>query len=177
MLYLLKNGENVLLRPPRVEDAERLVEVMSQADGESPFLAREPGEFDYTAESEAKVVQEVLSNPDEAWFLPEYRGRVVGQCSARLVGRRSRFRHRAMVGFVLLKECWGLGIGGKMMEECLAWCREKGALQAELEVVEGNERALAMYRGFGFEATGRVPRGIRYADGSFADLIKMVKTL
>ena len=119
MLYTLKNGSTVLVRPPREEEAARVVEVMAQVDRETRFLSREPEEFDYTPEAEAKVIRSVLDDPDAAWFLPEYNGLVVGQCSAQLAGRRTRYRHRAVLGFVLLRDYWGLGIGGRMMLECL----------------------------------------------------------
>ena len=177
MLYTLKNGSSVLVRQPVEADAARVVEVMSQVDRETRFLSREPEEFDYTPEAEAKVIREVLNSPDDVWFLPEYEGLVVGQCSAHLAGRRMRYRHRATLGFVLLKDYWGLGIGGRMMQECLAWCREKGVEQAELGVIKDSERALRMYRGFGFEIVGETPRFLKYADGTYASEYYMVKQL
>ena len=70
-----------------------------------------------------------------------------------------------------------MGIGGKMMEACLAWCREKGAEQVELEVVADNMRALSMYLSFGFRVCGTRPHALRYADGSYGDEYMMVKTL
>ena len=177
MLYTLKNGSSVLVRPPREEDAARVVEVMAQVDRETRFLSREPEEFDYTPEAEAEVIRNVLASPDDVWFLPEYNGLVVGQCSAHLAGRRARYRHRGTLGFVLLKEYWGLGIGGRMMLECLNWCREKGLEQVELGVIKGNERAMRMYKSFGFEVVGEVPRFLKYADGTYASEYYMVKQL
>ena len=177
MLYTLKNGSTVLVRPPREEDAARVVEVMAEVDRETRFLSREPEEFDYTPEAEAKVIRSVLDDPAAAWFLPEYNGLVVGQCSAHLAGRRARYRHRATLGFVLLKDYWDLGIGGRMMLECLNWGREKGLEQVELGVIEGNERALRMYRSFGFEVVVKTPRFFKYADGTYATEYYMVKQL
>ena len=49
--------------------------------------------------------------------------------------------------------------------------------QAELEAVSANEPAIALYRKFGFETTGTVPRAFRYGDGTYADFLFMVKTL
>ena len=108
MIYSLKNGKSVDVRPPRPEDAAELVRVFQTADAETRFLGREPGEFRFTAESEAEMIREVLANPDRAWFLPVYEGRIVGQCLAGIVRSNLRFRHRAALGFVLLRDCWGL---------------------------------------------------------------------
>ncbi|MCI9257715.1 MAG: GNAT family N-acetyltransferase [Acutalibacter sp.] len=104
-------------------------------------------------------------NPDLQWYTAFCQGRLVGQSSAGLVnGRWQRRRHRAQVGFVVLKAFWGLGIGGRLMENCLAWCRQQGCEQVELDVVAHNQRALDMYKSFGFEAVGLRPRALKYPD-------------
>ena len=78
---------------------------------------------------------------------------------------------------MLLKEFCDLGIGGKMMEECLKWCKERNVEQVELDVVANNERAIKMYQGFGFTIVGTIPHSLRYSDGSYADEYLMVKSL
>ncbi len=179
MVYQLKNGETVTIRVPTAEDASALVHLMIAQDSQTRFLARNPGEFQrgFTVEREAACIRSMESNPNLQWYVAEYQGKLVGNCSALVPSSGERFRHRAGVAFALLKEYWGLGIGGKMMESCLAWCREHGAEQVELEVVAGNERALGMYRSFGFEETGLRPRALKYPDGSYADEYCMIKYL
>ena len=177
MLYELKNGKTVDIRPARTEDAEALIQVMTLADSQSRFLGRNPGEFSATVEKERELIERKTSNPDGAFCVAEYEGRVVGLCSVHLIRKGERFRHRAAASFVLLQECWGQGIGGRMMQYCLSWCREKGLMQLELDVVKDNERALNMYRSFGFEITGAFPNALKYPDGTFADEYRMVKML
>lgn len=46
----------------------------------------------------------------------EYENKVIGQCSVGLGKRNAKYRHRAEVPFVILKDYCNLGIGGKMME-------------------------------------------------------------
>jgi ribosomal protein S18 acetylase RimI-like enzyme len=70
-----------------------------------------------------------------------------------------------------------MGIGGKMMEECLKWCKDNNVTQVELDVVKNNERALKMYQNFGFEIVGTVPNALRYNDGTYVDEYIMVKFL
>ena len=177
MNYLLKNGKTAVIRPPRIEDAESLIRLFTTAETETSFLGRNPGEFQYTIEEERSIIENVLKSVDSTWFVAEYEGRIVGQCSIGLVRRNQRFRHRADMAIVLLQSHWNLGIGGRMMTECLNWCREHGVLQVELDVVSGNERAMNMYRSFGFEITGTNPRALRYPNGSFSDEYTMVKFL
>ena len=177
MDYVLKNGTTVTLRPPCIEDAEALIRLFTIADAETPFLGRNPGEFQYTVEEEQRILSDVIKAQDSAWFLAEYNGEIVGQCSVGLVRRNQRFRHRAVVAFVLLKSHWNLGIGGRMMQECMNWCREHCVEQLELDIVAGNDRALSMYKSFGFEVTGTKPNALKYPDGSYADEYLMVRYL
>lgn len=177
MKYTLKNGNTVVIREPVPEDAEQIIAVISTADTETKFLARNPGEFKVTIEKEKSVIERVLRGKDSTWFVAEYEGRIVGQCSVGLVRGYQRYRHRAEVAFVLLQEFCDMGIGGKMMEECLKWCEENKIQQVELDVVTANERAFSMYRSFGFQIVGTLPNALRYSDGTFADEYKMVKIL
>ncbi len=177
MEYLLKNGETLTVRPPTPEDAAELVSLMVKADGQTPFLARNPGEFDrqFTVEREAEILRALPANPNLQWYVAQYGGRLVGNCSALVPAPGERFRHRGAVAFSVLREFWGLGIGGRLMETCLAWCRAHGCEQVELDVVAHNERALRMYKSFGFTVTGTRPRALKYPDGSYADEYTMVK--
>ena len=70
---------------------------------------------------------------------------ILCSCSAVVLNSPGRYLHRASVAFVLLKEYWGLGIGGKMMQECIKWCEAHNIEQIELDVLKHNERAIAMY--------------------------------
>lgn len=177
MEYLLKNGKKATIRTIKTEDAEAMISLISTVDTETLFLARNPGEFDTGVEKERAIIDGVLNNPNSTWFVAECDGRVIGQCYVGLVSGYQRFRHRAELSFIILQEFCNMGIGGKMMEECLKWCKVHQVSQAELDVVTNNERALKMYRDFGFEIVGTVPKALKYLDGSFADEYKMVKFL
>ncbi len=117
MQYILKNGKQVMIRQPNEEDAKAIVDLMTAADTETLFLARNPGEFCTTVEREKEIIVNVLNDNDVEWYVAEYDNKVVGQCSVGLVRRNARYRHRAEVAFVILKDYCNLGIGGKMMEE------------------------------------------------------------
>ena len=177
MEYLLKNGKNVVIRKPQPEDAEGIIHVMAIADTETLFLARNPGEFSTPVEREREIITNILNDNDVEWFVAVYEGKVIGQCSVGLVRRNARYRHRAEVAFVILKDYWNLGIGGKMMEECIQWCKDKGVTQIELDVVKDNERAIKMYRNFGFEITGTISKALHYQDGTYADEYTMIKNI
>lgn len=167
--FLLRNGNKVVIRNPVLEDAEPMIYLVKKADTESLFLAREPGEFNPSIEREQEIIGNVLEDTNSAWFIAEYNGQVVGQGSVGLIRSYQRYRHRAGVAFVILKEYWQLGIGGRLMQQCIEWTRGKNVEKLELEVVCDNIRALQMYESFGFKITGTIHKALKYKDGSYAD--------
>lgn len=178
MNYKLKNGKDVLIRKPCLEDAEQIISVMKRADEETMFLARNPGEFKATIEQERNMIESVLHDRfGRTWFVPEYEGKIVGQCSVGLVRNNERYLHRANVAFVLLKAYWGLGIGGKMMQECIKWCENHNIEQIEIDVLKENKRAIEMYQDFGFEIVGTMPNALKYTDGTYGDEYIMIKKI
>ena len=91
---------------------------------------------------------------------------------------KMKIRHRANVAIALLKEYWGLGIGTKMFEAMLDAARANPDLmQVELEVVEGNDRAMALYKKMGFEVYGVRPNAIKLKDGTLLSETLMVNKL
>lgn len=177
MKYKLKNGKNIVIRKPSIDDAEAIINLISAADSETPFLARNPGEFSVTEEQEKIFIKNILSDNDTDWFVAEYDGKIIGQCSVGLAGKNERYRHRAEATFVVLKDFWELGIGGKLMQQCISWCKNKNVLQIELRVISNNERAIKMYVSFGFKTVGTIPNAMRYTDGTFANEQLMVLNL
>ena len=86
--------------------------------------------------------------------------------------------HRAGVAIALCKEFWNLGIGTKMFEEMEKLALTKTYVQIlELDFVEGNTRARALYEKMGFKITGRRPSSICLKDGSLLDEYIMQKRL
>jgi ribosomal protein S18 acetylase RimI-like enzyme len=49
-----------------------------------------------------------------------------------------------------------MGVGGALIDAVLDWTRSRGARRVLLDVAEGNQAALALYRRKGFVSTGIV---------------------
>jgi ribosomal-protein-alanine N-acetyltransferase len=67
----------------------------------------------------------------------------------------------------------GRGLGKRLLEYALEYCRQLGAEQIELEVRTGNDAAIALYQKYGFVIRELVP--CYYSDGE--DAFVMVKRL
>ena len=177
MEYLSKNGKNIIIRKPTLDDAESLIDLITLADRETKFLSRNPDEFSVTVEQEREFIRSIQTDSDSQWFVAEDGGKIVGMASVGVAGKNERYRHRGVVTFVVLKSYWGMGIGRKLMQECIEWCRGKNITQMELDVVSDNTRAINLYEKFGFRTMGTIPHAMRYKDGTFADKKLMVLEL
>lgn len=169
MMSKMKDGREFLLRSPRVEDAQELIYYMKAVDGETPYLAREVGEFSFTVEQEEAFIRSTLENTDVCFLVAEYNGHIIGQCSVGRNNSTSRFAHRASMGITVSKNYWNNGIGKTLMKACIAWCQENDIEQLELEVVSKNLSAVSLYLGLGFEITGTKKRALKYKDGTYSD--------
>lgn len=172
----LKNGKEALFRSPTREDAAAMVEYMKLTAAETHFLMRTPEECTMTVQQEADLLQNINDSGDTVMIVCEIDGKLAGNCKLAF-GSRVRNRHRASVAIALPKEYWGLGIGTAMFEEMIALSKAWGALQMELEFVEGNERARGLYEKMGFRIVWEKPNAIRLEDGTLLKEYGMVKAL
>lgn len=172
----LKDGRTALLRAVCKEDAVPMIAYLKACYEQTPYLMRYPDEFAVTAEQEAAYLQRQLVSPDVLMIVCEVEGKLAGNCQLDLNHWR-KTRHRGQVAIALLKDYWGLGIGTAMFEEMIEKARQEKLEQLELEVIEGNRRAMGLYHKMGFVCAGEKPNAIRLEDGSSLKELMMVKVL
>ena len=176
--FTLKDGRTAVLHSPREEDVPGMLEYLVQSAGETDFLLRYPEECGkYTPEAEKALFERMNAAETEAMLACTVDGRIAGNCQITW-NRRIKTGHRASVAIALLKEFWGIGIGTRMFEEMIRIAEDDPAiLQLELEFIEGNSRARALYEKMGFRITGVNPDAIRLKDGSFRNEYVMMKKI
>ena len=176
--FTLKDGRTAVLHSPREEDVPGMLEYLYVSAGETDFLLRYPEECGkYTPEAEKALFERLNASETEAMLACTVDGRIAGNCQITW-NRRIKTGHRASVAIALLKEFWGIGIGTRMFEEMIRIAEADPAiLQLELEFIEGNSRARALYEKMGFRITGVNPDAIRLKDGSFRNEYVMMKKI
>lgn len=175
--YILKNGEKLVVRSTEPEDAERELEICKQKAKETRFLSR--GELDkFPTQEDFKIWAKEYGEDEKACsVVAVYKGIIVGTGHIDWYGGKLRSKHKCDLDLGVLKDYWGIGIGGKIMQTLIDVAQEAGHEQIELNVVEENVKAIKMYESFGFVATGKQPHAMKYEDGTYADMIFMVKPL
>lgn len=177
MEYKKKIGEKtLLLRPPEESDAEEMLNCLKTVCGETRFLLKDPDEITFTVDDEKNFINAVNSSKIGVMLVGFLDGEYVGHCSLSELGRK-RFSHRVDLGISLYQKFTGFGIGTFMIEKLIEIAKEKGLEQITLEVSAENKRAVAIYKKFGFEIYGTFPKNMKYKDGTYSDVIWMMKEL
>lgn len=176
--FTLKDGRKALARSPKEEDIQGMLDYLYQSAGETDFVLRYPEECaGYTAEGEKKLFERVNSSDTEAMLVCIVDGKVAGNCQITW-NNRIKTRHRAGVAIVLLKAYWNLGIGTRLFQELIRIAEEnENILQMELDFIEGNSRARALYEKMGFRITGVAVNAVRLKDGTLLNEYHMIREI
>lgn len=173
---ILKDGRTAVLRSPRVEDAEKLLNYITKSCGETEYLARYPEEWNTTVEQEEAWVNRLRSSADTLGITCYVDGEVAGNCEISFRGGM-KVSHRATIAIAILKDYWNLGIGSAMFEELVSAAQNRGTEIMELEFIEGNDRARRLYEKFGFRIVSQKPNAFRLKDGTYRSEVYMQKYL
>ena len=157
------------------EDAQLFLELNHQLDGETQLMLLEPGERTTTVQQVRSRIEYTLKQDHEAVFVVEVENKLVGYASV-IGGRLNRTKHKASVVTGVLQEYADKGIGSQLFDASIRWAKESPLHRLELTVMTHNERAIALYKKFGFEIEGR-QRGSLMVDDALIDEYTMALLL
>ena len=161
--FTLKDGREAWFRSPEETDAVELTEYLVKRAKETENMLHDPDECGSPEETAAMILQ-INTSPEDVMILCELEGHIVGSCEMVRQTLRKTF-HRASLSIGNLQAFWGLGIGTIMFQELIRIARERGVGQLELNVFEGNERAIGLYKKLGFEVVAERPNCIHLKNG------------
>lgn len=156
---------NYIIREANIEDAENVIEYIKIVSDETDFLISDSSERKFTVKKEKEFLQNIQSSILEKIFLFEIENKIVGMCSIEGVNK-IRIKHRVDLAITVLKNYWGNKIGEKLIDYAIGYCKSNSIKKIELTVRIDNERALKLYKKFGFEIEGEIKKFI-YLDGNY----------
>lgn len=173
---VLKNGQVLNVREAEPRDATALVDYLEQVAGESSFLTFGPGELSLSEAEEAAFIAGMRASDNQLFLVAVLGGEIVGTLQL-AAGQRPRVRHSGELAMSVRRHYWGLGIGSHLLDALIAWAQSTGVItKLNLRVRADHERAIALYRRFGFVEEGRISREL-CVDGTYYDLIWMGRSL
>ena len=169
----LKNGQTCILRSAEAADAADFVRYSLQVRTETNFLLAGADEAEHDPVKVAQRLDAVKNSPTDIQTCAFVDGVLVGSAGVTRIRNRRKMLHRAEFGISILQAYNGLGIGNALTKQCILCAKQAGFLQLELDVVAENEKAIRLYKKFGFVEFGRNPLGFRCSDGKWQELTMM----
>lgn len=173
--FTLRDGRQVVLRTPRWEDLDDLLEMINSLVDEGADIVRSErvsrgDEIDWLSSVLRRVEK------DEVFFLlAEVDGRVVASSE---IGRsRGGYdSHVGVIGIAIRNGFRDAGLGTEMMKTLVAQGRLMGLKMLTLSAFATNNRAIHVYGKLGFVKTGVVPRKF-FKGGQYVDEVIMTLVL
>ena len=173
---VLKDGRTCLLRSPGTKDAKELLDYLQIIARETIFILRYPEEPMPSLEEEIAYIKN-MQESDNQYMISAFVDTELAGTAQVNIHKRVKTRHRAEMAIGLAQKFWGLGLGGSMIDCLIQIAKNRGCEQLELEVIQGNQRAISLYEKKGFITYGERKRGIRLKDGSYLSEYLMYKDL
>ena len=134
------------IRAASATDTPFLVEMLALTLRSQPsFAGRSAADLETLARFEMLGWQAGRDVAFVAWLGEERAGAVWLEAGGEVGGKTFT------VNLAVRPEYQGQGIGARLLEYALQFCRENGAISVDLKVHPTNEKALRLYRRFGFE--------------------------
>ncbi|MCL4319794.1 MAG: GNAT family N-acetyltransferase [Candidatus Thermoplasmatota archaeon] len=146
-------------------DAAGIIKCMQNVMSEKIYLVSEI--YLYTERGQ----KDILRNPDDLTLVTVFNGEIVGTMNIQR-GFYKKNRHTANLGIAIVSEHRGKGIGRRMIENGIKWCRENGIIKLNLEVFSSNENAISLYKKLGFTIEGQ-RKGQFLVENTYVDDILM----
>ena len=162
------------IREARERDAGTLVQLKKKVFTETNQLLQSLQDYDCDVEEERYLIRRYRHLDNSGLFLAMSGRQAVGFVTlqgASLI----RSRHVAQLGIAVTRDLWGRGIGRSLMEFSIEWARQNRFLKKlSLLVYADNERAISMYRAYGFVHEGVLRQEVYLAaEDRYVDLVSM----
>ncbi len=171
----IKDGQNVIIRYPTLNDVETLTNHINTLSKEKTFILFQGEQL--TVDYEKKYLQSVIEkiNKKQKIVLMVFIGdKLVAESSIEMKERAES--HIGRFGIAVAKDFRGLGIG-KLLMKVISEEAKKEIPDLKILVLgcfSNNSSALKMYKKFGFINYGVLPNGIKHK-GQYIDDICMYK--
>lgn len=144
---------DIIYREATAADAEALLLHLNTVGGETDNLSYGGDTFLISPEKEAKFIDRFARSKNDVMYVTECDGKIVGNAIVER-NRIARYSHRAEITVTVLRDFWGQGIGSRLMQMMIDFAKDTGIEILYLEARSDNERAISLYKKFGFACIG-----------------------
>lgn len=154
-------------------DAEAMLEYMRIVGGETDNLSFDGNGLPLSAEQEREFLNGLSADERNVMLVACDGPVLVGTAQLSCFSRR--FAHRGELAVSVRKSWWDRGVGSRLLSALIDFAKDSAKVEVlSLEVRSDNERAISLYRKFGFETFGTYRKffkiGGAYFDADYMNL-------
>ena len=131
----------IIIERAKPSEAAQLLSFLKAVGSETDNLSFGEEGLPFSIEAEEAFLADLEHSADGIMLTAKVDGVIVGDAS--LMRQPRRMGHRGEFGISVLRQHWGQGVGSRL--------RANGFAVIDLQVRSDNERAIGLYRKFGFE--------------------------
>lgn len=172
--FITKDGRKAILRSPRWEDLDDLLDFINSLVDEGVDISREERT---TREAEADWLGKKLAAIEKGGtvaIVAEVDGKVVANSDVEK--RSGPMSHVGYLGIAVKSGYRRIGLGAEIMKTLIDESKKMELKILVLDVFNSNRAAKSLYKKMGFKEVGRIPKGIR-KKGKYIDFIRMTLEL
>lgn len=153
--YQTKDGHRIVLRPASDKDAPELKSRLARVIQEEVYLDEAQDSLPDIQETQHEIRE--IQRDKGMYTVVEVDGKIAGAALLRR-GSRDKSFHTAKFRTWLTPGYRGMGLGKKLMAYTIDWARRNRVEKIVLDVWSTNNRAIRLYKRYGFQIEGRLRR-------------------
>jgi len=140
----------IIYRNPVPEDAKKIVEFYNYVGGETSYLSFEKDEYPMNEKEQADEIRGLAGNENNTMLLALDEEEIIGIATIHS-SHKIKSRHEGELGIVVAQKYQGQGIGSRMIQMLIDWCKGNGVTtRIRLDTRTDNTMAVSLYLKFGF---------------------------
>lgn len=162
-----------IIRPVEFDDAREVIGLYQQLFSETEYLEYGQDEFNISVQGFRKLITQWKIDNSSIILIAIIKGEIGGVIS--IMGNTiPRTKHRASLKMGVLKKYADKGIGTALLTEAEKWAHSKNMTRLELSVFKNNQKAISLYKKFGFTIDGERKKSIQI-NSNYIDELYMSK--
>lgn len=172
----LKNGKEVVIRPCKLSDVEKLRGIISTYINDSAYIPKFQDELNWQVKDTKEWIESFRSKENSLLLVAEYNNELIGNID--LTGHtRKAMQHTCVIGMGMLLEWRNTGLGTALLEHAIHWAKRNSIVELLwLQVYTENKAGIGLYRKMGFIENGILRHFFKHKEKYF-DQLTMSKSV
>ncbi|MCD2257529.1 GNAT family N-acetyltransferase [Agrilactobacillus fermenti] len=173
----MSDGQELIIREAVPEDAEALQTYLHAVRQESDLLLVTDEDLANDRQLQALALADIFESNNNILLVAILHDEIIGM--VRISAEADEhIQHVGTLGISVRKAYWNHQIGTMLLGDALDWAQETNVLKRiELTVQVRNERAIHVYKKFGFVVEGQLQHAFYTTTAGYLDVLLMAKLL